>query len=453
MIFPDIPATGIQGCGSSPCAAAKEKDDALARDTAHALQRITGKPADQAATEKLDTETPYNLPEKAKPSCQERAEAIITSGTLSRFNRYREALPAAYAAEDMNTLGDAADDEGRQEERQKKKCLTRLPDSAPELNRALGLPGGTIQDRDLRDDKIGFRAGLYRNEADGKLILVPRDTEPNSLADWQTNTDNGQGLGTRQYNAMRDLTKTLDKKGVRFDLAGYSKGGGQAQFAGLFATGSQVRIFNSAGLPDNALEGTGQSSFQPLAARTRAFNAEGDFLTYMNNTADPGKQLDNARFLRNELAGEGAGIHPINIVYRNPAMKPAVNAYEWCQYEASQYNKSAEHDPITCVDPDPMFSKAKADYLQGIDSRIEDAAAKKAKGEPFRFFPPIRAGSEETLPNSMSLTGRLLGATKDEANLGKLAQHKIGNVIGGLEKTKKADQEILQKFTDDCPEN
>ncbi len=173
----------------------------------------------------------------------------------------------------------------------------------------------------------------------------------------------------------------------------------------------------------------------------------------MNNTTDPAKQLGNARFLRNELAGEGAGINPINITYRNPAMKPAVDAYDWCRYEAGQSNKSAEHDPIACVDPDPMFSKAKADYLQGMDTMIEDAAAKEAKGEPFRLFPPIRAGSEEALPNSMSPAGSLFGATKDEANLGKLAQHQIGNVVSGLEKTKKADQEILQKFTDDCPEN
>jgi hypothetical protein len=252
---------------------------------------------------------------------------------------------------------------------------------------------------------------------------------------------------------MRRLTETLVKKGVQFDLTGYSKGGGQAQFAGLFSTNSQVRIFNSAGLPDNALEGTGQSSFQPLSARTRAFNAEGDFLTYMNTTTDPAKQLNNARFLRNELAGEGSGINPINITYRNPAMKPAVDAYGWCQHEASQYNKSAKHDPITCVDPDPMFSKAKADYLQGMDTMIREATVKAAKGEPFRLFPPIRAGSEETLPNSMSSAGRLLGATKDESNLGKLIQHQIGNVVGGLEETNKADREILHLFADNCPEN
>ncbi len=196
-------------------------------------------------------------------SCWMRADAIARSGMLRRFNRYREALPFAYAAEDMNTLGDAADDEDRQEKRQKEKCLTRLPDSAPKLNIALGLPEGTIQDKDLRNDDIGFRAGLYRNEADGKLILAPRDTQPNSFVDWQTNTDNGQSLDTRQCNAMRDLAKTLYKKGVRFDLAGYSKGGGQAQFAGLFSTNSQVRIFNSAGLPDHTFEGTGLDSFQP----------------------------------------------------------------------------------------------------------------------------------------------------------------------------------------------
>jgi hypothetical protein len=252
---------------------------------------------------------------------------------------------------------------------------------------------------------------------------------------------------------MSYLTKKLKTHGVRFDLSGYSKGGGQAQFGGLFSQDSQVYIFNSAGLPDSALEGTGLDSFQPLAARTRAFNAEGDLLTYFNNTTDPGKQLINAGFLRNELAGEGRGLNPINLTYRNPEMKPAVDAYGWCKHFARQYNTSSEHVPITCVDPDPTFPEAKAVYLHGIDTKIADAAAKKAKGEPFRFFPPVRAGSEENLPNSMSSAGSFFGATKDEPNLGKLAQHEIDNVVNGLETTKKADQQILQLFAMNCPEN
>ncbi len=221
MAFPDTPVTGIQGCGSSPCSAAKGKDDELARNAAHTLQRITGRPVDPAAMEELDSDGAGSMFSADTSKCKTMAYAIENNGTLRRFNRYREALPSAYAAEDMNNLKDAADDEDRQKKRQKQKCLTRLPDSAPELNRALGLPEGTIQDEDLRNDKTGFRAGLYRNEADGKLILVPRDTEPNSMVDWQTNTDNGQGFDTDQYQAMRYLTKTLNKKGVQFNLAGY----------------------------------------------------------------------------------------------------------------------------------------------------------------------------------------------------------------------------------------
>ncbi len=158
----------------------------------------------------------------------------------------------------------------------------------------------------------------------------------------------------------------------------------------------------------------------------------------MNTTTDPGKQLINARFLRKELAGEGAGINPINIKYRNPALKETMALYT---------------DGIIDENPDPGFAKAKTDYLQGLDTMIADAEAKEAKGEAFRLFPPTRAESEETLPNSKSLTGRLFGATKDKPNLGKLAQHEMGNVVDGLEKTKKADQALLQKFTDNCPEN
>jgi hypothetical protein len=173
MFWSNKAATCIKECGPPPCVSAKEKDDDLANATAHALQRITGNPADPAATERLDSEIPYNLAEQQNLSCWMRADAIEKSGMLRRFNRYREALPAAYAAEDTNTLGDAADDEDRQKKRKRQKCLTRLPDSAPELNIALRLPEGTIKDMDLRDDDTGFRAGLYRTKRTANLSWPP----------------------------------------------------------------------------------------------------------------------------------------------------------------------------------------------------------------------------------------------------------------------------------------
>lgn len=71
------------------------------------------------------------------------------------------------------------------------------------------------------------------------------------------NTRNGIGKDTDQYAAMSRLTSKMSLGEQPFDIAGYSKGGGIAQEAGLLNPDAQVRIFNSAGLPDNALQWTG----------------------------------------------------------------------------------------------------------------------------------------------------------------------------------------------------
>lgn len=165
-------------------------------------------------------------------------------------------------------------------------------------NAALGLPEGTIKDADLRNDKTGCRAALYRNESNGKLIRVPRDTQPDSLVDWKTNIDNGQGKDTKQYSAMRDLSGKLAKNNISFDLSGYSKGGGLAQEGALKSPKSKVVVFNSAGLNDASLARTGNSSFDSLISRTQAYCAEGDFLTFMNQTTNPDKQITNAELER-----------------------------------------------------------------------------------------------------------------------------------------------------------
>lgn len=162
---------------------------------------------------------------------------------LCRFNRYREALPYARAALDMNKLGDSPKPPKKDEPPQPKaKCLTRLPVTAEALCKELGLPAGTIKDVDLRNDETGFRAAMYRDESTGTLILVGRDTQPTSLADWQTNTRNGDGKDTPQYVAMRKLSGALADRNIPFDMAGYSKGGGLAQEAGLMNTSGKVFV-------------------------------------------------------------------------------------------------------------------------------------------------------------------------------------------------------------------
>ena len=100
---------------------------------------------------------------------------------------------------------------------------------------------GVLQDSDLRNDITGFRAALYRDEGTGQMILVPRDTQPDSLVDWQSNTRNGMGLDTPQYQRCAGSPSKLAANDQVFDIAGYSKGGGLAQEGGLVSALSQVR--------------------------------------------------------------------------------------------------------------------------------------------------------------------------------------------------------------------
>jgi hypothetical protein len=283
-----------------------------------------------------------------------------------------------------------------------------------------------LTDRDLRDDKTGYRSALYRDETNGKIILVSRDTQPDSLVDWKTNIDNGQGRDTEQYRSVRGLSSKLAKNGTSFDIAGYSKGGGLAQEAGLISPKSNVYVFNSAGLHPASLARTGNADFNSLSSRTHAFSAEQDFLTYMNNTSDPRAQITNARFLRDQIAGEtswgapSAGLGKMAITHVNPA---------------------------DAGNPSAAFGAQRAALLGQLDKMIKDKSV---------AFPPVRAVSKDTIPGSMSNEGWLAGATRSGPTLGKLAQHQISNVVGTagkpgpMEKQIAADRTFLQQFRAQC---
>jgi hypothetical protein len=276
---------------------------------------------------------------------------------------------------------------------------------------------------DLRNDDNGFRAALYRDEGTGQVILVPRDTEPHSLVDWQANTRNGLGIETPQYKAMRYLCAKLAANDQVFDIAGYSKGGGLAQEGGLMSSLSQVRVFNSAGVPDEMLEWTGQSDFTGLTDRTRLFSSEGDFLTFMNDTADPAQNILNASFLRKELAGEGSFLGPIKITSLNPATPDSKNA---------------------------SFLSQRAAYLQELDDHIDSMQSAYDSGAKVAGFPPVRAASRETIPDSATWLGNRLGAGSDQPTLGKLNQHQMSVVLDAMERNAKNDRERLQDFMRAC---
>jgi hypothetical protein len=406
------------------CKADKGKDDELAQAAATRVAALQGKSLARPSNAAAVPSTAYGGPSgRTGSDCAQQARGLAS--VVQRFDRYREALPSARAAADLSELGDGAGTAPST-----KPCLTRLPVDAAGLNSALGLPPDRLHDLELRNDDSGFRAAMYRDESTGNLILVPRDTQPDSLVDWQTNTGNGIGSDTPQYFAMRNLTQELAQNGQKFDIAGYSKGGGLAQEGGLLSPLSQVRVFNSAGLPDEALAWTGADSFGDLVSRTRAFSAEGDFLTFMNDTDDPGQKILNARFLRRELAGDGPGLNPIDIKVRNPALRG--------------------------ID-DPGFGSAKADYLSGLGQHIDEMQSAFDTGADVAGFPPVRAGLRETLNDSMgavgsalNLVGKLLGRGAGQPTLANLAQHKMSTVLDALESNVSRDRRALQGFIASC---
>lgn len=360
-------------------------------------------------------------PVKGSPgACQQEAASV--NETAGQFQRYLNALPGARAAQDLNSLGDQTDAPVSQ------PGPKRLPLNANDLNKALGIDPSSpnaITDRDLRNDRTGYRAALYQSEGDGKIIMVSRNTEPHSLVDWKTNIENGEGKDTDQYKAARNLATKLNAAGKQFDIAGYSKGGGLAQEAGLVSPDSKVYVFDSAGLNSASLARTGKANFVGLASRTSAFSSQGDFFTFMNNTTDPAGQLANARFLRDQLAGPSgwslaAAVKPIQIQYESPA------------------NRNPK---------DPGYLADRQDLLKDVDAMI---ASKEANPGGAPLFPPVRAGSFDTIPNSTTWTNRLLGANDSGPALGKLAQHQISHVVGPMERQIEVDRAAVKDFLSSC---
>jgi hypothetical protein len=386
-----------------------------------ACQRCVNACIDQKAKDEILI---YGARERAKVVKQRKQTGSICDNMAGqvgeasgRLERYGAALPGARAARDLNELGNKNSGPVNQ------PCLTRLPLDAAGANKALGIDPkskNALIDRDLRDDTTGYRSALYRDETNGQIILVSRDTQPDSLVDWKTNIDNGQGRDTAQYRSVRGLSSKLAANGTSFDIAGYSKGGGLAQEAGLVSPKSQVYVFNSSGLHPNSLARTGNANFNSLTSRTHAFSAEQDFLTYMNNTNDPAAQLKNAQFLRSHLAGD-PWVAPMKLTHLNPADATGP--------------------------PSAAFAGAKKALMADLDQMIANRSV---------AFPPVRAASKETIPGSMSSQGWAAGATRSGPTLGKLAQHQISNVVGTegkpgpMEKQIAADRATLQKFRAQC---
>jgi hypothetical protein len=62
----------------------------------------------------------------------------------------------------------------------------------------------------------------------------------------------------------------------------------------------------------------------------------------------------------------------------------------------------------------------------------------------------VQSSTHDTIANSGTKTGNMLGAGKDQPNLGKLAQHKMENVLNPMEANVKADRTTLTEFLAKC---
>jgi hypothetical protein len=223
---------------------------------------------------------------------------------------------------------------------------------------------------------------------------------------------------------MRKLSGALADRNIAFDMAGYSKGGGLAQEAGLMNPSGKVFVFNSAGLSLESVKRTGSTDFDELARNTTAFSSENDFLTYMNDTTNPTQQITNVQFLRRELAGENRKfVNPMKIDHASPA---------------------------TDGKGDTGFATELNAYMRELDSKIVAMERENAAGILTPAFPPVRAAQKETIPNSMGTVGKISGAANPGPNLGKLAQHRMENVSDGLQNNVDKDRKALENFIKFC---
>lgn len=409
--FSRITPPGAVKCCETPCAAKRGSDDQLSTATQKRMQALTRQTV-QATGAAPGDGGPMMYSDDSSV-CEKQAYEL--EPTLRRFNRYREALPYAYAANDMAEIKKKREPNKPLKAAQPPadSCMQRLSSDPDELCDQLGLPKGAISKEDLRDDKTGFLAAVYRDQATGKAILVTNDTDPQSLVDWKTNLENGDGRDTDQYTAAQNLAIKLKMNSVDYDIAGYSKGGGMAQLMGLQNEKANVVVFNSAGLPENFAS---PDQLESLSKRTKSYSADGDLLTYMNETRDPAKLEENAEFLKKELMGEGAGVNPMEVSYRNPA------------------NPKGKDDS--------EFAAARKELAALMDRQIE---AVKKDGKP---PPPVRAAHKEVVKDSDYWYAK--GSKYDKPSLGKQIQHLMSHVLDPMKTNVDNDRKTLIKFLERC---
>jgi RHS repeat-associated protein len=142
-------------------------------------------------------------------------------------------------------------------------------------------PGGWTAAKSIDDSGTGFHATLFLSET-GQAVLAFRGTDQGSVLqgvqDWYTNVTNAViGISPQYVEAAEVATWAKRQYGDSLTIVGHSKGGGQAQFAGL-VTGTPTVAFNGAGLSP--------PEFVALGLRGKMTTSNQALITHVNNKND-----------------------------------------------------------------------------------------------------------------------------------------------------------------------
>jgi len=120
----------------------------------------------------------------------------------------------------------------------------------------------------------------------------------------------------------------------------------------------------------------------------------------------------------------------------------------------SWFQLTKDTKPITLDYSNPADTSGGGDFAEERQSFLNQLKgtmqAYDADPNATNPFPPVRAGSFETIPNSMGWKGLGLRASTPGPGLGKLAQHQMTNVVNPMEDLVNKDRKQMQTFLKKC---
>jgi len=148
---------------------------------------------------------------------------------------------------------------------------SQLPNHIQEITDEVTLNQYGLNNKDLMNDKIGFKSGLYINTETGEVTYAIAGTDGLDAQDIVTNAFQGMGFTTDSYQQGIDNAVKFDEatqeQGVRASLTGHSMGGGIAAAASE-KTGLEAKTYNAAGVhPVTVVFGEGTENIDNYVMR------------------------------------------------------------------------------------------------------------------------------------------------------------------------------------------